>query len=87
MDNPSDPHLVTPSNLKELITAIQDAKNEHGPKLMYRRGINQLLIKLNDTFRKKSIKVSSLNDMADLEFGISGLLWIIRAIELNLLFP
>lgn len=36
MGIPNDPHLVTPSNLEELIRAIQNAKKEHGPKLMYR---------------------------------------------------
>ncbi len=34
MQNPNDIHLVTPTNLEDLIKTIQDAKREHGPKLM-----------------------------------------------------
>lgn len=34
MDNSSDPHLVTHGKLEGLIRSIQDAKKEHGPKLI-----------------------------------------------------
>ena len=51
MDIPKDPHLVTPSNLEELIRAIQDAKKEHGPKLMY-RGQRNCKWEINSSFSR-----------------------------------
>jgi hypothetical protein len=51
MNNPSDPHLVTPSNLEELVTAIQNAKKEHGPKLMY-RGQTNCKWEINSSFSR-----------------------------------
>jgi hypothetical protein len=51
MNNPSDPHIVTPSNLEELIRAIQNAKKEHGPKLMY-RGQRNCKWKINSSFSR-----------------------------------
>lgn len=51
MDNPSDPHLVIPNNLEGLITAIQNAKKEHGPKLMY-RGQRNCKWEINSSFSR-----------------------------------
>lgn len=36
MHSLNESHVVTPINLEELISALQKAKKEHGPKLMYR---------------------------------------------------
>lgn len=51
MQNPNDIHLVTPSNLEDLIKAIQDAKREHGPKLMY-RGQRNAAWEINSSFSR-----------------------------------
>lgn len=51
MDNSDDIHLVTPSNLDDLIEAIQDAKKEHGPKLMY-RGQKNAIWEINSSFSR-----------------------------------
>lgn len=51
MNNPIDPHIVTPTNLEELITAIQNAKKEHGPKLMY-RGQKNATWEINSSFTR-----------------------------------
>lgn len=43
--------------------------------------LNQLIQRLNQEFQGKQIKIGKKNGMADLEFGISGYLWRIRAGE------
>ena len=51
MQNPDDIHLVAPTNLEDLIKAIQDAKREHGPKLMY-RGQRNAAWEINSSFSR-----------------------------------
>lgn len=43
--------------------------------------LEQLIKKLNDAFQGQQIKIANKNSMADLEFGISGSPWRIRAGE------
>ena len=43
--------------------------------------LDQLVKKLNDEFQGRQIKIANKNGMADLEFGISGSTWRLRAGE------
>lgn len=43
--------------------------------------VDQLVKNLNESLRDKMVKVASKNGFTDLEFGISGLPWRIRAGE------
>ena len=45
--------------------------------------LDQLVKRLNDAFQGQQIKIANKNGMADLEFGISGSLWRIRAGKLT----
>lgn len=51
MQNQNDVHLVTPATLEDLIKAIQEAKKEHGPKLMY-RGQTNASWEINSSFSR-----------------------------------